>query len=1017
MAIKKSPSPLPWFALFNLTIYTAVFMGRILRDSYLFTQPGGERLLPLVFVINAVVVTWVGSQLGNWEKKFGKTSLFIRAYGGSGIFFLAFSFLFLPSTLEFLQALPTIIVAPVTWVAFFFYFLSEVPIFLFVNLIWILAGDYFTDIQGNRDFPRISSVGLIGVAVASLVVLLTNYGTLPIYYLNFMWGILSFVLLGISLGILYFLKPVRDLDEQNIDLSESEIEKSDTFLKVIQNDFKWVRGYPFLWLFTIVTICNFVLLAIFDQTLANGARHIGVSDQDLSILLATWTLGFGIFAAFFSWFIFPRIFDKQGRAIVNLYAPSFMLLGVIGYLVVASDFLDPIWKNLIIFDRTKYLLSIVIFSRIAGWCAEFLFNQSMLPFVYGALPVADESRARFFVEGPVTAITNGLVGFFLLLYFAFFRETSEGYGYKLDLLFVIAAFVAVMMWILSRQMVPLFGEVLRKRANEGELDFESTGDLVRYHRDINVNELGKELVRLRKDNRKFPGVLKNISMSGQDAIDSLVSVFSNEELTSVNRALVIRALADLNALQSTEKVWHYYKIINIVPTTGEISALKIFAQHFGQGNEVISQFTRWLSDDFVVQPEQKGEILKSIYTIGLDGSNLVSEYISKKLRQDNPHKEINDDKRIAPDEENLVIVAAELGSTHYFEDLIQIARKDNFNRWDIFGKIQFYSHKHLLKAFSMLLAKSDDIGSGASLAMQELLLKNTWLVWPLLWLVELSEDELPEELRSGQSLWPILIARMPRVEFELSQSDLFLAQFKNSENGISPELDAINWWSGHQDLSDKLLVTKQGMEIAESINYVEYLVERLEIPESYAADIEKYSSFVQAFYEMTVLSNHKSERHLTTSLRYSYDSFYKTSILMRIFDSSYFLAWDWLRRRRVQWLRNYLLLLTCEHSLSREIITPKMADDLLLGSEDIVKKDRAISLLEQSGISRELFIKLRTDLDDLESPLLPSEKSLEREFGEKISLPLDMEQAKSLWHRILNEKLQDQLLRRINTPL
>ncbi len=55
-----------------------------------------------------------------------------------------------------------------------------------------------------------------------------------------------------------------------------------------------------------------------------------------------------------------------------------MLLGAAGLLLLGTRFLTPVWR-LVRFDPQSHLLSILIFARICGWSAEFLFNQTLLP--------------------------------------------------------------------------------------------------------------------------------------------------------------------------------------------------------------------------------------------------------------------------------------------------------------------------------------------------------------------------------------------------------------------------------------------------------------------------------------------------------------------------------------------------------------------------------------------------------------------------------------------------------------
>ncbi len=1010
--------PLTWFAVFNFVIYTAVFMGRILRDSLLFTQPMGEKLLPLVFILNAAIITWVGSSLDNWERKLGREKLFGLAFGGGAVFLFGFACLFHPSTSEIFGFLKEITYANLI-ITFLFYLLSEIPIFLSMNLIWILAAEYFTEQQGQKDYPRIASVGLIGIAFASLLTLANGWGALPLYYLNFLWVILSLFLWGIAWGILKYCPKLLTFDDFSLDDLEEDEEESKPFWQAAKEDWNWAKKYPFLWLFTIVTICNFVLLAIFDQTLANGARHIGITDHELSALLAKWTMGFGIFAALFQWFVFPRLLNRMGVAKVNLFAPSFMMLGAISYLCFASDFLDPIWTRIKI-DTSVYLLEFIIFARVAGWCAEFLFNQSMLPFVYGAMPSQDESRGRLLVEGPVTAITNGCVGGFLLIYFSIFKEKIEGgYGYKLDLLFVIAGFAAALMWLWSKQMIPQFQVVLKKRAMEGE---ESEDFLVSYRPELvdDIAIIEDEIHAGKQDNRQFPKQLRLLRLSkGKESIPTLRNFALDTEISSENRASAMLELIKSDAVEAFDEIWEFYTAQETIPDTPELEALGKAGKYFGRSGKLKERFEKWLNQaDPNKEPdkEQVRILLHHLSKIGLDGALIVGTFIDKYTEGLIHFESLS--------QLDLYLIAAELGSDRFYPRLAETARNQGMNDWHSLVHIEFFDHKNVLDAFALLLPNIEDIHDGATLALSEILQKHLWLSWPLLWMLELPADEFPEGLEPGRPVWPLILARAflknagkNGTEIDLPLSNLvFFEQFKHQiGKDCANELSEINWDDlNEKNISDKFAMKSEG--IHKGLNYRTFLVDRLENPEQYGGNVGTYTAFAEALFELS--SGSSQENALGKAVKYSLDQYRTSTILFYIFRNIHDQASDWLNRRRRQWLTCYLLVLACRYPSARNSINKNMTDYLLMDQGekgtrirelDIRKRDNILSQLEQSGLPRNIFTELRNDLNTLADKAHDS--NVRNDYiGKELRTLEDKSDTQALWTEVI-QSLNDDLLK------
>jgi len=1016
MSFKKA---LPWFIVFNFIIYISVFMGRIIRDSYLFTQEYGEQIFPLVLILNAIIITYVSSRLDEWDKKLGRKLFFAFSFLGSALFFLIFGVLSHPKAsiwfplLEFIPRYKLI-------AAFIFYLFAETPIFLSMNLIWIITADYFTEQQGQKDYPKISSFGLLGISIGAVLTLLSGK-YFPLYYLNFLWSILCILLFIVSFYILTYCQKLPVIEDVTVDEEISE-ETKITFIKWLQGEFKWMYNYRFMWLFCIVTICNFALLAIFDQTLANGAIHIGLSGESLSEILAWFTLVFGIGATFFQYYKFPKILDKKGVARVNMYAPGFMFLGAVCYLLFASDFLEPVWKLLNI-NTEFYLLHIIIGARITGWIAEYLFNQSMLPFVYGAMPSQDESRGRFLIEGPVTALTNGSVGLFLLLYFQFFKTGSVGYGYKLDLLFVIALVTSGLMWIWSRQMIPEFRKVLRKRAMEGELSDEKIN--IAYRPDL-VDDIGlieTELKSSKKDTKRFPKQLKLLRLShGANSIPQLKKYALAPDIQAENRAEAIKQLVSLNAVESFEDIYIQYEKMVDLPHSAEIDAIGIAAKELGHTSRLKNCFEKWLRIDS--QDKEKIRIiLKHLSSIGLDGALIVGKYIDTypdKFAYTNALSEMD-----------LYVIAAELGSDRFYPKLAEAVRKDELIDWQPLSNIDFYDHKNVLDAFALLLPHIEDRKNSAFRATLELMNKHKWLCWPIFSIIEYNTNELPGHLSIPSSILPILSAQSclakntpideetEIIDFPIS-SLIFFDQIKKeiSENWAI-ELMNINW----DILNEKNIRKKFPIEEkSEGLNYRQYLIDRLEHPETYAKNIAQYLAFAQSLFDLTHISS--ESRKLESSILYAQKCFRQSFILWHIFAKFGGQATDWNQRRARQWLECFLLLNVCKYPKTKDsisygtakaILLPEEYSDAYIGDLDVVNKDKTISKLEQSDLPRDVFTELRADLDNIKD-IIKNPNLRKIYLGENLTidrLPSHEKEANKLWQQLI-PNINDQLLKTIH---
>ncbi len=205
---------------------------------------------------------------GAW-KRWGSRKMLVVSFGGSATFLLGASFLVKPGSPTFLIAL--------------FYMLSEIPVFLSLQLIWVLAADYFDSFEAREQFNILSGLGLLGVSVASAAVLFVMSAGLGTSNLLPGWAFSTFLLMCVSLLILRVLKPLAAAKEE---VPGGNGDAPEGFIATTRRDFLWMLEDQnrYLRLFALVTVCNFLLLAIFDQTLAKGSERIGVKPDDFTSL-------------------------------------------------------------------------------------------------------------------------------------------------------------------------------------------------------------------------------------------------------------------------------------------------------------------------------------------------------------------------------------------------------------------------------------------------------------------------------------------------------------------------------------------------------------------------------------------------------------------------------------------------------------------------------------------------------------------------------------------------------------
>ena len=712
-----------------------------MRDTLLFTKAAteagpevswlaslsGAELFPLVLIVNAGLMTWFAGRLGDWWESKGALTTLCWGFLGSALWIGAGAYL-LGAT------------SP-TWGLLIFYIGSEIAIFLAMNLIWMLASDYFTEQDQQRYFPNIAAFGLVGVSLGSGVILLNGgLGWFSVFELLWGWAGLQFGLIGIGGWIITQLPRINASVVDDVDDTEESANQNGTFWSGLIADWRWIKnGNRYLGLFTVVTVCNFFLLGMFDLTLARGAEHLGTEPDAMAHLLAQWVFGFGLVAALFQWLGFPRLLNRLGVAKLNLGAPLCMLLGAFGYILFASDWLKP----LVGIQSVDWLLYILVGVRICGWAAEFLFNQSLLPFIYGALPQAEEQRGRLFIEGPVTALTNGAVGVLLIGYFwAFADPSGESYGFRLDLLYFIGIIAAAVMWFWSRKMIPELSHNLLRRIRAG-------GSVnAHFQREMQVG------------GSQFASLLQQVGISAgsvtqqvqtllnacapTEAAPRLLMLLQGLAPDDPARAEVWQALLGLKALPELQQAWSDLVQQSELPVHTELQAAVSAMRTIGRSDLIQKQLPPWLQ---VAQQESLAVLLHEVQHLGLDASIQLAETLRTRLE--------NNDFADA----SLLHLAAALGGDRFYPAIAQRLRQvDEADlAWEQLGELQFASHQLAFDAFGLLLGRAEAVNHPAYAGLTALIRAYPWLVWPLVWLLILPGTALPAELRAQRHLWPGLL--------------------------------------------------------------------------------------------------------------------------------------------------------------------------------------------------------------------------------------------------------------------
>lgn len=441
-----------YFFLFNLILYAGIFLGRAIRDALFFSNIGAQ-YLPGIFILNAVSMTIFGPLFTKWTGEgysLKKVSMILLAVSASVITLFSFLFSLNPS-----GNIPGTAFPLLNGLIILFYWLTEIPIFLMLMMIWIIADDYISESQGQRINPKIIGGGHIGIVIGGIIaVFAPDLFNIKMQALAYVWaGIAFFEVLMVAV-IYKACKPLpREIVDEDNEKEYVEVKK--------KSNLATVKKYKFSFYFLFITLFNFFLFGINDYMLNTRANEAGIHEGQLLAILGYFTIGFGLLSAFIQFSLFTKIIKKFGIARTNLGGALIFVCGAIILLITSTHMFEPFqnwFVNISGIEKAKLFLFGIAIVRFGGYVAEYLFNQTLLPALYGSIPSEDRGTIRSFIEGPFTQMVFGATGIFLILYELAFKNNEKT---NLDLLVMLGAVSASLMLLFSWLLIPEYAKVIK----------------------------------------------------------------------------------------------------------------------------------------------------------------------------------------------------------------------------------------------------------------------------------------------------------------------------------------------------------------------------------------------------------------------------------------------------------------------------------------------------------------------------------------------------------------------------
>jgi len=555
---------LPFFIL-NLIMTMGFFVGRTTKDALFFSNAGAE-YLPWAFIINAVVIFIFNSFLVSLMNRYSTSKMIIWSFVFSFICIIIFGFIF-----QMNLQMPIVLL-----VNFSFFLFFEIPYLLLIALFWDFTGTYFSPREADEMFPKITGGGHLGTTIAGFITIFLPSFIGGTNALIFIWGIIFLFCLFIIIWILKKRKPLSSyiLEGDNIAENANVEESKENFLSGLMTLMK----HPYALTFAFITFCTFFVMSIYDFSLAETSKSVLDTDTEkLTLYLGYIIMIFGAVAFFIQLFFVPFLIKKFSVENVNLIAPSLLTLG----------------STLLLASFTFITSAIARFFFLVN---EFVFNQSLLPFIYGAVPEKDRNQVRSMIEGTIMNAALGIAGFFLLLpnllkqFHIIFQ--SHWFG-------MAAFFSSILMLILSFKLRSQYIEILKERFDPedsiGRKQFLFRLETL-DHKDL-ITQLKRDLT-----SETEPIILMALDFIRQKRLNDL---FDDICALADNQILIIRLEAIKTIRSIIREKMEFDQFIKSIRVKDNASKRPVFKKADYQtieqiGNVYIhSGFSTQLGDDFV----------------------------------------------------------------------------------------------------------------------------------------------------------------------------------------------------------------------------------------------------------------------------------------------------------------------------------------------------------------------------------------------------------------------------------
>jgi CYTH domain-containing protein/ATP/ADP translocase/CRP-like cAMP-binding protein len=430
-----NPEKRYFFPLFfaNFFLMGAVFFSRTVRDALFYVHAGYE-LLPVALISVVPLVALVSARIPGLLDKHREVRVTRVGLAVIGILALACAGA-VSWVLGNKASLPDWLVKGIMFVLFG---LVEVAAFVTMQFFGAISERHFTTKQMDRLFPKFIGGGHLGIALGGLIAIIFSSRLNRPELLVWAWPVLivaTFLFAWIATG----MKPSKGESDSETSLSSTP---SQAAAERKKNGFLKVLSEPYPKVFALITICTFFVGAFFDFAVAKTSKSAFSDDAGAVVMwLGVITASFGFVAAFIQFTFMTRWIRRYGVKKVNVVAPVLLTVG--------SGLL------------TVFTFPTAAIARFLYLSNEFIFNQTLIQWIYGAVRPVNRARVRFAIEGPITFGTIALAGTVLLLP-VFFT------GFLVEWAVLLAFAAACMMLVLSLVLKERYGPAV-ERATQDEL--------------------------------------------------------------------------------------------------------------------------------------------------------------------------------------------------------------------------------------------------------------------------------------------------------------------------------------------------------------------------------------------------------------------------------------------------------------------------------------------------------------------------------------------------------------------